>query len=57
MQKLKISRAQNRVKLGGSTENVILGRVHDDIACMAIQFSDEMDGQCKRKKRTGLEIV
>jgi len=49
--------AQNRVKFGKSTENVIFRRIQDSVACMAIQFSDQTERRCKSQKRVRLKIT
>jgi len=46
----KMDRAQNCVKFGGSIENVILGRIHDDESCLAIQFLSQTEKQCESQK-------
>jgi len=38
MQNLKTGRAWNHVQFGGLIENLISRRMHDDVACMAMQF-------------------
>ncbi|THG19166.1 hypothetical protein TEA_026272 [Camellia sinensis var. sinensis] len=53
LQKPKTGLARNRMKFGGSIENVDLRRILDDAACMDIQFLDQMDMQGNADAKNG----